>query len=182
MRLVEEKKGRKKELPNISMRIPLRFSLNMNDPFYIFLGINGHTLRNSILNSGIPIHIMSSSIMKKLGLKLSKECPNKIILNCDELKVCGIVEGKRAFFHTYPEKEFTMNIVIVEMNPAWGMIVSQLVGDLNLSIIEDNSIIYLPWKEKSYVSILRHEFFAHMIVSSQEPNNDLEEESIELWE
>lgn len=63
------------------------------------------------------------------------------------------------------------------------MIVSkQLIEGLNLSISDDSSTIYLPWKENSYVSIPRQEFSALMIATSQESDNDLEEEDNKLVE
>ncbi len=125
---------------------------------------------------------MPLSIMKKLVITLSRKCLGKMILNYEEFKVCGLTEG-RTFFHTYPEKEFSINIVIVETNLTWGMILSkQLIKYLNLSISEDSSTIYLPWKENSYVSIPKQEFSAPMISTSQESDNDLEEENNKLGE
>jgi len=100
--------------PNPILKIPLRITLDLSNPFYITFGLNGFTLRNCILNFGSPINIMSLNVMKKLGLKLSRKCFSKMILNSDKLKVCGIMEGVKTFLHTYAEKRFSINIVVVE--------------------------------------------------------------------
>jgi len=93
------------------------------------------------------------------------------------------MEGVKTFLHIYPEKRFSINIVVVEIPPTWGMIVSQkLIEDINLSIIEDGSVIYLPWKENSYVSIPKHELFAPMIASSQEDESNIKEERNNIGE
>jgi len=47
---------------------------------------------------------------------------------------------------------------------------------------EDGSVIYIPWRENSYASIPRHEFFAPIIASSQEDENHIKEESDSIGE
>jgi len=140
--------------------------------------LNSDKLKVCGIVEGVP-----SSIMKKLGLKLSTKCFYKMILNSDKLKVCGIVEGVKTFLHIYPKKRLSINIVVVETPPTWGMIMSQkLIEDLNLSINEDGSIIYLPWKENSYASIPKHELSAPMIALSQEDESNIKEESDNIGE
>lgn len=181
--ILPKEKKKEKAQARPSQGLPIRINLDMSDPFYVSFNINSHILRNCIINSGSPFHIMPLRVMQNQNFNISNECTNKLIMNFEEVKIHGVIKGGKVSFLGSPEKEIIVDIIVVQTHPSWGMILSkQLIEDLKIATNDERSSIYLHMGENSYALVPRETFFAPMIASSKDFDEELIEENVEPCE
>lgn len=90
-------------------------------PFYVTLVIHDLLLHNYMLDSGASHNLMPLSVMKQLGLKITR--PYKYLYSFD---------SKRVKYLGMMMKSVVMDIVVVDIPPCFGMLLSRSWGDSTL--------------------------------------------------
>ena len=95
-------------------------------PFYINLRIHDMFLHNTMLDSGASHNLMSKVITDNLGLYVTK--PYKYLFSFDsrEVKCLGLIKDLVVIFHQIYEKSLIVDVVVVDVPPKFGMLLSRL--------------------------------------------------------
>jgi hypothetical protein len=108
-------------------------------PFYITLTIHDQLLHNLMLDSGASHNLMPKVIMEKLGLDVNK--PYKCLYTFDSKKFqcLGLITDLFLNLDHIPNKSVVMDIVVVDVPPSFGMLLSRsscakLGGTIQLDI------------------------------------------------
>jgi hypothetical protein len=96
-----------------------------NHPLYLSLGMNGLCLNNCMLDSGASTNFMSLKVMEKLVLKTTRPYGNVCGIDSKRFKVYGLCEDVEVFFIEFPHINLLMNIVVIDVLDAWGMLLSR---------------------------------------------------------
>jgi hypothetical protein len=96
-----------------------------NPPFYLSLGMNGLRLNNCMLDSGASTNVMSLKVMEQLGLKMTRPYGNVCGIDSKRVKVYGLCENVEVFLIDFPHINLLMNIVVIDVPDAWGMLLSR---------------------------------------------------------
>jgi hypothetical protein len=110
-----------------------------NPPFYLSLGMNGKQLNNYMLDFRASANFMSLKVMKQLGLKTNRTYRNVCGIDFKRVNVYGLCEDVEVFFIDFPHISLLMNIVVIDVLDAWGMLLSKswsisLVGFLRIDL------------------------------------------------
>jgi hypothetical protein len=116
----------KKEYPPIILNtMYLDRKRDNNPPFYISLGMNDLHLNNCMLDSWDSTNVMSLKVMEQLGLKMNRPYINVCVIDSNRVKVYGLCENVEVFLIDFPHISLLMNIVVIDVPDAWGMLLSR---------------------------------------------------------
>jgi hypothetical protein len=112
------------KVPKICAGPYLEKEYTIISPFYITLTIHDQFLHNCMLDSGASHNLMPKVIMEKLGLDITK--PYKYLYTFDSKKVqcLGIIKDLVVNLAQIPNKSIMMDIVVVNVFPIFGMLLS----------------------------------------------------------
>jgi len=98
-------------------------------PFYVTLTIHDQLLHNCMLYSGASHNLMPKVIMEKLGFDITK--PYKYLCTFDSNKVwcLGLIKDLFIYLAQIPNKIIIMDIVVVDVLPSFGMLLSRSWGE-----------------------------------------------------
>jgi hypothetical protein len=96
-----------------------------NAPFYLSLGMNRLRLNNCMLVSWASINVISSKVMKQLGLKTTRTYGNVCGIDSKKVEVLGVCEDIEVFLIDFPYIKIIMDIVVIDVLDAWGMLLSR---------------------------------------------------------
>jgi hypothetical protein len=96
-----------------------------NLPFYLSLGVNDLHLKNCMLDSGASKNVISLKVMKQLGLKTTQPYGNVCGIDSRKVKVLGVCEDVDIFLIDFPHIIILMDIVVIDIPDAWGMLLSR---------------------------------------------------------
>jgi ribonuclease HI len=121
-----------------------------NPPFFVSLEINDQWLHNCMYDSGASSNIISKGIMQRLGLMVTRPYQNICAMDSREVETLGIIIDlpvKRAF---YPEFSFKMDVFVIDVPDAWGMLLSRKWGaHMGGCINMDLSFATIPYPSPS---------------------------------
>jgi hypothetical protein len=98
-------------------------------PFYISLNIHDLILHNSMLDLGASHNLMTKAMMEKLGLKVTRPYKDLHSLDSSKVKCIGLIKDLFITLAQILTKRLVMDIVIVEIPPKYGMLLSSSWGD-----------------------------------------------------
>jgi hypothetical protein len=98
---------------------------NLNPPFSLSLGMDNIVLQNCMLYSKALANVISLKVMKQLGLKTSRPYGNVSDINSKKFKVHGLIEDVDFYLVVFPHISILMNIVLIYVPDAWGMLLSR---------------------------------------------------------
>jgi hypothetical protein len=121
-----------------------------NPLFFITLVINDLYLHNCILDSSAATNIMPLTIMKQLGLEITRPYRNVCNLDSKPIIFHGVIENLEVSLKEYQHISFPMDIVVVDIPDSLGMLLSrEWVANLRGSLQMDLSyatILTPQWK------------------------------------
>jgi hypothetical protein len=94
-------------------------------PFYLSLGMKDLRLNNYMLDSGASKNFISFKVMKQLGLKTTQPYGNVCGIDSKNFKFLGVCEDIEVFLIDFPHINILMEIVVIDVPYAWGMLLSR---------------------------------------------------------
>lgn len=97
-------------------------------PFYVGLKIHDKILHNAMFDSDAYHNLMPKSVMEKLDLDITR--PYKYLFSFDssQVKCFGLIKDLCVSLVQYPTKTILMDIVIADIPPKYGMLLSRSWG------------------------------------------------------
>ena len=96
--------------------------------FYIILNIHDKILHNSMLDSGASHNLMPKSVMEKLNLDITRPYKDLFSFDSRQVKCLGLIKDLCVSLVQYPAKIILMDIVVADIPPKYGMLLSRSWG------------------------------------------------------
>ena len=108
-------------------------------PFCVSLNIHEKILHNAMLDSGASHNLMPKVVMERLGLEITKPYKDLYSFNSSRVKSLGLIKDLCVNLTQIPAKSLVMDIVVANIPPKYGMILSRswgakLLGNLQLDM------------------------------------------------
>ena len=97
-------------------------------PFYVSLNIHEKILHNAMLDSGASHNLMPKFVMERLGLEITKPYKDLYSFDSSRVKCLGLIKDLCVNLVQVPAKYQVMGIVVVDIPPKYGMILSRSWG------------------------------------------------------
>lgn len=97
-------------------------------PFYISLSIHDKILHNAMLDFWASHNLMPKSVMDKLNLYITRPYKDLFSFNSSQVKCLGLIKDFCVTLVQYPAKSILMDILVVDIPPKYGMILSRSWG------------------------------------------------------
>ena len=97
-------------------------------PFYINLTIHDKILHNSMLDSGASHNPMPKAIMETLNLEITRPYKDLFSFDSSKFKCLGLIKDFCVTLVQYPGKSILMDIVVADIPPKYGMLLSRSWG------------------------------------------------------
>jgi hypothetical protein len=94
-------------------------------PFYISLRIHGMFSHNAMFDSGASHNLMPKVIMDSLGLDITIPYKDLFSFHSREVKCLGLIKDLVVILYQIPEKSLIMDVVVVDVPPKFGMLLSR---------------------------------------------------------
>jgi hypothetical protein len=115
--------------PNITFGPHFEGSKDNIAPFYITLNIYDQLLHNCMLDSRASHNVMPKIIMEKLGLQITRPYVNLYSFDSMKVKCMGMIEDLVVTLAQVSVKSILMDVVIANIPPKYGMLLSRSWGD-----------------------------------------------------
>jgi hypothetical protein len=150
-------------------------------PFFLSLGMNGLHLNNSMLDSGASANVMSVKVMEQLGLKTTRPYGNVCGIDSKRIEVYGLCEDVEVFLIDFPHISLLMNIVVIDVPDAWGMLLSSSWFDaLGGFISMDLNHAHIPMGDGTFEVLYSQERVEKHVTDPNGPNYTSEDEFNEV--
>ncbi|CAF4291091.1 unnamed protein product, partial [Adineta steineri] len=111
--------------------------------------------------------------MNQLNLKITRPYKNVCAMDSREVEVHGIILGLQLKLAAYPKITFQMDILVIDVPDAWGMLLSRKWGaTLGGSIQMDLSYATIPFSENAFVKLHREKERKFHVEDPNEPMNE----------
>ena len=97
-------------------------------PFYISLNIHDKILHNAMLDSGASHNLMPKVVMEKLNLDITRPYKDMFSFYSSQFKCLGLIKDLCVTLVQCPTKRIDMDIVVFDIPPKYGMLLSRLWG------------------------------------------------------
>jgi hypothetical protein len=87
--------------------------------------MNGLCLNNYMLDLGASTNVISLKVLKQLGLKTTRPYGNVCGIDSRKVKVLGVWKDVEVFLVYFPHISILMDIVVIDVPDAWGMLLSR---------------------------------------------------------
>jgi hypothetical protein len=95
-------------------------------PLFTSLGINGFPLSNCMLDFGASTNVMPLKVMKQLGLQTNRPYGNVCGIDSKRDEDYSLIEDLKVYnLHVFPHIDISMNVVVIDVLDAWGMLFSR---------------------------------------------------------
>jgi hypothetical protein len=94
-------------------------------PFYTSLNIHDKVFHNCLMDSGASHNIMPKIAMDELRLEVTKTYHNLYSFDSRKVKCLGVIKDLVVSLFQLPMKSLVMDIVIVDVPPKFGMLLSK---------------------------------------------------------
>lgn len=123
--LIMEDSGIVSQIPQIFLGDSLVSHIEDIDPLFLSLIINQKTLKNCMIDSGVSNTIMPFKVMEALALKVDTKQGRCRGMDAREVPVIGTITALPFKLATYPKLELTMLVLVVDIPPHYGMLLSR---------------------------------------------------------
>ena len=125
-------------------------------PFFVSMIVNNLYLHNRIYDSGTSSNVITKKIMDRLNLNITRPYKNVYAMDSREVEVIGIIFGLKLKLTAYPQITFQMDILVIDVPDAWGMLLSRKWGAaLGGNIHMDISYATIPVSDNAFVKLHR---------------------------
>ena len=94
-------------------------------PFYITLTIHDMHLYNAMFDSGSSHNLMPKKVLECLGLDITRPYKDLYSFDSSKVKCLGLIKDMVVNLHQIPEKNIVMDVVVVDVPPKFGMLLSK---------------------------------------------------------
>ena len=98
-------------------------------PFYIGLHIHDKVLHSAMFYSGASHNLIPKSIMDRLDLDITKPYKDLFSFDSSQVKCLGLIKDVCVSLVQYPAKTILMDIVVADIPPKYGMLLSRSWGE-----------------------------------------------------
>jgi hypothetical protein len=114
-----------------------------NQPFFLFLVMNDYLLRNCMLDFGASSNVITKKVMEQLNLRISSPYQNICAMDSKTIEVHGLIKGLQVHLAAFPDIQIEMDIVVIDVPDAWGMLLSRkttadLGGNIQMDLTYDS--------------------------------------------
>lgn len=156
------------ELPKDLQNIHIPDCNPGHEPLMVTLAINDLYLYNCMLESRAPANIMPLTIMKQLGLNITRPYKEVCGFNSKPVEVEGLTKDLKVSLPRKPDISLLMDIVVIDIPDVWGMLLCRKWGaTVGGHVQMDLSYATLPQSDGTPF-ILRREptYLSHIIEPS----------------
>ena len=97
---------------------------DISPSFYVSLTIHEKILHNCLLNIGASHNLMPKVVMDELGFNITKPYHDLFSFDSRKVKCLGLIKDLAITFSQLPMKSMMMNIVVGDVPPKFGMLLS----------------------------------------------------------
>jgi len=97
-------------------------------PFYVGLNIHDKILHNATFDSGASHNLMHKSVMERLDLDITRPYKDLFSFDSSQVKCLGLIKDLCVSLVQYPAKTILMDIVVADIPPKYGMLLSRSWG------------------------------------------------------
>lgn len=143
-------------------------------PFFVSLAINDLVLHNCMIDTGSSANVMPLSVMKQLGLKISRPYGNVCGMDSRQIKVHEIIKNIFVSLEACPDKTFYMDIIVIDVPPSWGMLLSRKwAAELGGRLQNDFTYITVPLGANEYITLNNELERMYHVEDPTEPFNQI---------
>ena len=140
-------------------------------PFYINLTIHDMFLHNAMFDLGASHNLMPKMIMEGLGLDITRPYKDLFSFDSKQVKCLGLIKGLVVSLHQIPEKNLVMDVVIADVPPKFGMLLSRswvakLKGTLQMDLSYTTILVFGTLRH-----LYRENRLAYMVSNKENPEN-----------
>lgn len=99
-----------------------------NPPFYVSLNTHDNILHNAMFDYGASHNLMPKSIMEKLDLDITRPYKDLFSFDSSQVRCLGLIKDLCVSSIQYPAKTILMDIVVADIPPKYGMMLSKSWG------------------------------------------------------
>jgi hypothetical protein len=114
--------------PNIIFGPHFDGAIDTIAPFYITLIVHDHILHNSMLDFGASHNVMAKSIMERLGLEITRPYGDLYSFDSRKVKCICMIKDLVINLAHIPMKGVLMDVVIRNIPPKYGILLSRSWG------------------------------------------------------
>jgi len=140
-------------------------------PFYVGLNIHDKILHNVMFDSGASHNLMHKSVMERLDLDITRPYKDLFPFGSSQVKCWGLIKDLCVSLVQYPAKTILMDIVVADIPPKYGMLLSRswgakLQGSLQLDMSYATISIFGQPKR-----LYRETLMKYVVSSQEKPQN-----------
>lgn len=140
-------------------------------PFYVSLHIHDKVFHNEMFDSGASHNLMPKSVMEKLNLDITRPYKDLFLFDFSQVKCLGLIKDLCVSLVQYPSKTILMDVVVVEIPPKYGMLLSRswgakLQGSLQLDLSYATILVFGQPKR-----LYRETLMKYVVSSEEKPQN-----------
>jgi len=153
-----------------------------HQPFFITLLVNGYKLNNCMLDSGASACVMTKRVMEQLNSRVSRSYYNICGMDSKKIEVHGLIKDLQVHLSVYPDIMIVMDIVVVDVPDAWGMLLSRKWAfDLEGSIQMNWSYAMIPSpRGDGFVRLNREPERKFHVEDPKRPHNEIIKEQSDI--
>ena len=126
--------------------------------FFVSMLVNGLCLHNYMYDSRASSNVVTKKVMDQLNLKVTRE-----------IEVHRIILGLQLKLAAYQEITFQIDILVIDVPDAWGMLLSRKWG---ATLQMDLSYATIPFFENTFVNLHREREIKFNVEDLNEPMNE----------
>jgi len=140
-------------------------------PFYVGLNIYDKILHNAMFDSSASHNLMPKSVMERLDLDITRPYKDLFSFDSSQVKCLGLVKDLCVSLVQYPAKTILMDIVVDDIPPKYGMLLSRswgakLQGSLQLDMSYATISVFGQPKR-----LYRETLMKYVVSSQEKPQN-----------
>ena len=97
-------------------------------PFYVSLNVHDKIFHNTMHDSGASHNLMPKAVMESLGLEITRPYKDLYSFNSSRVKCLGLIKDLCVNLTQIPAKCLVMDIVVADVPPKYGMLLSRSWG------------------------------------------------------
>jgi hypothetical protein len=158
--------------PNIIFGLHFEGARDTVAPFYITLNVHDRLLHNCMLDSGASHNVMPKAIMDRLGLEITRPYGDLYSFDSRKVKCMGMIKDLVVNLAQIPVKSVLMDVVIVDIPPKYGMLLSRSWGaKLGGSLQLDMTYATIPIFGGQFTRLYRETRLAYTVSDPHNPSN-----------
>jgi hypothetical protein len=128
-----------------------------------------------MLDSGASENVMSLKFMRQLGLKTTR--PYEKVCGIDSKKnIYGLIEDMEVYLEDFPHIGLIMNIVVINLPNAWGMLLSRSwVATLGGFLSMDLTHVHIPMGDGTFEILYIREVSRKHVLDRKDPDYSRED-------